>query len=124
MWIVPPLGCPKLGRLNIAIDSFTHFTMDSIWRFPKSLGEPPVIIHFGIVHERNHPIWGIATFEDTSICPQLPPILPAQDQFLQKLLDSGRPEDLRTAAKLSSQGYRSYVWREGGLFWWRGELEK
>lgn len=35
------------------------------------------------------------------------------DQFLQKLLESGRPEDLRTAAKLSSQGYRSYVWREG-----------
>jgi len=41
----------------------------------------------------------------------------AQDQFLQKLLESGRPEDLRTAAKLSSQGYRSYVWREGGKKW-------
>ena len=36
-----------------------------------------------------------------------------QDNFLQKLLESGEPEDLRTAAKLSSQGYRSYVWRQG-----------
>ena len=29
------------------------------------------------------------------------------------MLESGEPEDLRTAAKLSSQGYRSYVWRQG-----------
>jgi len=35
------------------------------------------------------------------------------DNFLQKLLESGKSEDLRTAAKLSSQGYRSYVWRQG-----------
>ena len=49
----------------------------------------------------------------------------AQDQFLQKLLESGRPEDLRTAAKLSSQGYRSYVWREGGrVFRWENGWDK
>ncbi|CAK9050576.1 ABC transporter G family member 22 [Durusdinium trenchii] len=35
------------------------------------------------------------------------------DQFLQTLLQTGEPEDLRTAAKLSSQGYRSFVWRQG-----------
>ncbi|CAJ1384340.1 unnamed protein product [Effrenium voratum] len=42
------------------------------------------------------------------------------EKFLESLLKTGGREDLRTAAKLSSQGYRSFVWsrnEEGAVTW-------
>lgn len=35
------------------------------------------------------------------------------DTYLEELLRKSGPEDLQNAARLASQGYRSFVWREG-----------
>ncbi|CAE7674841.1 unnamed protein product, partial [Symbiodinium necroappetens] len=34
------------------------------------------------------------------------------DTYLEELLRKSGPEDLQNAARLASQGYRSFVWRE------------